>query len=527
MRTIVIPLILICFLVGCDKQNGKTSSILKRINSLSVSRDYELMDSLLTTINPHSLKKDSEKAFYYLLKAQSDVALGRKIENDSFISFSVNYYERMQDKRNMARAYYYKGVSYYTLGRIEDAILFLKKAENMDKKVETPWLRSLIYGNLSYLNTISGANHTALQYAQKALSYSIKHNNVSWQCFAYNCIATSYDGMKMQDSAFAYVQKIIPYIDKINDKKERAGYLNNIGYVYYEKGLYKEAEAFFEKAKTILPVPTIYINLSKTYYMLGKNNKADSLVILINRDANFEEKAEMCQFLAERAERKGDYEAASRLYRQAKAMQDSANIQRQTEETVTMQREYEHKEYAKGVKSKETAGIVMAVLAVAVLAGTGVSFHRKTLNRAKRTIAEADRKIKEHTDRIAALERQDSRHAREAKELERKIRRLKDEQAAVINSGKALYDGIVAGGTTATWKKKDFDEFIEYYRTRRPEAVAEAEEGYSRLSSTHIFYLMLADMGVAGDDMRRILCLTDGALRTMRSRIKSRKKSVS
>ena len=97
----------------------------------------------------------------------------------------------------------------------------------------------------------------------------------------------------------------------------------------------------------------------------------------------------------------------------------------------------------------------------------------------------------------------------------------------MINSGKALYDGIVAGGTTATWKKKDFDEFIEYYRTRRPEAVAEAEEGYSRLSSTHIFYLMLADMGVAGDDMRRILCLTDGALRTMRSRIKSRKKSAS
>ena len=84
--------------------------------------------------------------------------------------------------------------------------------------------------------------------------------------------------------------------------------------------------------------------------------------------ADFESKAEMCQFLAERAEQKGDFEAASRLYRQAKAMQDSVNNQRQTEETVTMQREYEHKEYAKGVKSKETAGIVMAALAVAVLA---------------------------------------------------------------------------------------------------------------------------------------------------------------
>lgn len=343
---------------------------------------------------------------------------------------------------------------------------------------------------------------------------------------AQNNIAMCHYYRKDLDSALIYMQKIEPYLSIVSED-ERAPFINNIGYLYSETGFYGKAEPLLRTAVSLLPCAVTYTSLAKNCYRQGKDREADSLMRLAEPYADFETKAEMCQFLAERAERKGDYEAASRLYRQAKTMKDSMEAQRPTEETVTMQREYEHKEYAEGVKSKETAGIVMAVLAVAVLAAAGVSFHRKTLNRAKRTIAEADRKIKEHTERVAALERQDSRHAREAKELERKIRRLKDEQAAVINSGKALYDGIMAGGTTATWKKKDFDEFIEYYRTRRPEAVAKAEEGHSRLSSTNIFYLMLADMGVTGDDMRRILCTTDGALRTMRSRIKSRKKSAS
>lgn len=349
---------------------------------------------------------------------------------------------------------------------------------------------------------------------------------MDWKCMALNNIAMCHYYRKDLDSALIYMQKIEPYINTVSED-ERAPFINNIGYLYSETGHYGKAEPLLRTAVSLLPCAVTYTSLAKNCYRQGKDREADSLMRLAEPDADFETKAEMYQFLAERAERRGDFKTSSRLYRQAKTMKDSMEAQRPTEETVTMQREYEHKEYAKGVKSKETAGIVMAALAVAVLAGAGVSFHRKTLNRAKRTIAEADRKIKEYTERTTALERLDNNHARKAKELERKIRRLKDEQAAVINSGKALYDGIMAGGTTATWKKNDFDEFIEYYRTRRPEAVAEAEEGYSRLSSTHIFYLMLVDMGVAGDDMRRILCLTDGALRTMRSRIKSRKKSAS
>lgn len=55
--------------------------------------------------------------------------------------------------------------------------------------------------------------------------------------------------------------------------------------------------------------------------------------------------------------------------------------------------------------------------------------------------------------------------------------------------------------------------------------MADAENEYRRLSSTNVFYLILRDMQVADDDAQRILCMTAGALRTMKSRINARKKA--
>lgn len=523
MKVIAIYLMVACLCASCVRQKGKTSRTLEQIDSLIIVGNNETADSILSKITVNDLKSYGDKAFYYLLKTQTDVTLNHPTTSDSLITFSQKYYERTGDNKKLARAYYYKGAYYYTVNRVEDAIMFIKKAEYIDKKDETPWLRSLIYSNLSFLNSVVGANRTALNYAQKALAHAVKHDDASWRCFAYNCIAISYDGMKMKDSAFAYIKKIEPYLKEIHDKEERAGYLNNIGYVYYENGRYNEAERLFREATTLYPAPNPTVNLIKTYYMLGKESEADSLTDAVWNDADYDLKAELSQFLAERAENNGDYEAATRFYRQAKAMQDSAARQKRTEETVTMQRDYEHEEYTKSVKDKEAMWTVIAVIAAALLAAAGFAYHRKTVNRAKKTIADADRKIKEYTERMAALERQDSKHTNEVKELERKIRRLKDEQAAVINSGQALYNDIVAGGTVATWKKKEFDEFIEYYRICRPEAVENVEKGYNRLSSTHIFYLLLSDMGRDDEEARRILGTTAGAVRTMKSRIRARR----
>ena len=206
-----------------------------------------------------------------------------------------------------------------------------------------------------------------------------------------------------------------------------------------------------------------------------------------------------------------------------------------TEEAVTVQRDYERDKYKEGVWRNVLLAFCVVVLPVLSL----TFYYRKRINKAKRTISEGNRLIAEYTARISELEKQDASHAGKVNDLKRKIRNLKDGHAAVLGNGLRLYDEIAAGGTTATWSKKEFDEFIEYYRVGHAEAVASAENGYRRLSSSNIFYLaengyrrlsssnifylLLLDMGRDDADIQRTMCMTPGALRTMKSRINAKK----
>ena len=327
------------------------------------------------------------------------------------------------------------------------------------------------------------------------------------------------DGIKPDE---ALIEKAKQHVYKLQPEENRATVLASIGGIYFEKKMYKEAELMLRQSCTLCPQPITQIFLAKTCFILGKVNEADSLVNVAWPNSDHEDKAYILQFLAERAEKRGDDKSAASLYKRAKAMQDSVNADRKAEEAVATQRDYEHEEYKEDVKKGEAWGAAAAA-AVTLLAVWGVVYHRRKINKARKMIADGGRMIAEYTARIGELERADRQHSHEAQELRRKIKKLKDEQNEILGHGQRLYEGIAAGGTTATWKKQDFEEFVEFYRVSHPEAVADAEDNYRRLSATNIFYLILRDMHVDDGDAQRILCMTAGAFRTMKSRVNARR----
>ena len=290
--------------------------------------------------------------------------------------------------------------------------------------------------------------------------------------------------------------------------------------------MYSEADTLFRQAIELLPVSTTQINLAKNNYALGNDDKTDSLLTAAWVTADYEEKAEILYFLSERAEDKGDLKTSSKLYKQGKIMQDSAKMDKDTEEAITTQQAYDMEKQEEETSRREMMAGVIIIIAIAILAAVATRYHQKKINKAKKAIADNGTTIKELTAKVDELERADRKHSREADTLRRKIRKLKDEQNEILGRGQRLYDDITAGGTTATWKKQDFDEFIEFYRVSHPDVVADAEENYRRLSSTNIFYLILTDMGHGDDDAQRIMCMTAGALRTMKSRINGKRKNA-
>lgn len=524
MKAIITYLIILLFFTACDISKNDIQTKLEHIDSLLIKTNISETEKEMGTIRFEELKDDADKAKYLLLKAQLSHVKGIRQNEDSALDFSINYYKNNHDAELLARSYYYKGAISYENGNTKKALLLFKEAEQTEKEAGVPWLKFLIYVNMSYVNFSLEANETALDYAHKALQHAINNDNVSWECFAYNSMAMSFYGMGKKDSAFKYINKIEPHLKEITDKEECTTYMNNIGYIYYENRMYDKARLLFTQALSIEPNTDLLVNLMKTDYMLGMHREADSIKNKIWDQSNAGQKAEILLFLAEKADREKDFKASARYYHEAKVLEDSIKKTKDTEGAVTTQRDYDKARYEQDVNRNATAAAIATIAVVAALGCWGAAYHRRKINKAKKTIADADRRIREYEERMAALELADRKHSDEAVKLERKIRRLKEEQNAVINRGQTLYNHIISEGTTATWKKKDFDEFIEYYRVGHPETVEEAEQGYKGLTSTNIFYLIITN-GMKYDDAaaQRIMCMTQGAMRTMKSRIKAKK----
>ena len=524
MRIALIVLSLLSAIFSGCGGNGKIEKNLERIDGFCDVGSYDSAYSELKKINYEDLRSKDDRAFYNLMLTESALNLEIRLSGeDSLLDDCVRFYEESKDAKRLVRAYYNKGVSLVGKNELANGVLFLKKAEAVDKDLEISQMRFLINVNIAYANSLAGADKTGLRYAKRALAYAERLDNIQLKCFALNNIAMCFYCLGQKDSAGVYVNKIFPYLDDIKRDDDRAVLITNIGVVYYENKEYRKAEPLFRQALDLFPVSTTQINFAMTRCMLGDSAESDSLLKEAWPNASVEDKVEILQFRAEMADKAGDYAASSRFYKEAQALQDSVRRAMKTEEAVTVQHDYENTKYKESVGRGAIIASVAVLVVILLLVLSLTLYYRKRINKAKRTISEGNRLIAEYTARISELEKQDASHAGKVNDLKRKIRNLKDGQAVVLGNGLRLYDEIAAGGTTAMWSKKEFDEFIEYYRVGHAEAVAYAENGYRRLSSSNIFYLLLVDMGRDDADIQRTMCMTPGALRTMKSRINAKK----
>lgn len=126
--------------------------------------------------------------------------------------------------------------------------------------------------------------------------------------------------------------------------------MNNIGLIWYEKGLYEKAEPMFREAFNLLDVPTTRINLAKVCYARGKTEVCDTLLAKALEGANFDEKAEIYQFMAEKAEKENRPEEAN-IFHKKKMHAGQRTGKKKTEEMLSLQNEYDN---MKRMKEQDT-----------------------------------------------------------------------------------------------------------------------------------------------------------------------------
>ena len=103
-------------------------------------------------------------------------------------------------------------------------------------------------------------------------------------------------------------------------------------------------------------------------------------------------------------------------------------------------------------------------------------------------------------------------------ELNGKIRELVEQESPRLVRGKMLYDDIKKDGTTSGWSNDDYKCFIDYYKAIDFPSFCRIQKKYAPKTAHNTFFLILYEMGLEDRDIRRIMGITQEAIRSTRYR---------
>lgn len=200
---VILPLFATCTHKGISER-------LDEIDSLVLAEKYDSAYTVLLEIKESSLAEPSDKAHYYLLQTQVGYLVNKPLAIDSLLDKSIDYYKQHKDNSRLADGYYCKATREMLAGNYPQAILHSKKAEQLAQGLGQQYK---IVERLAFLNERSGNYTLQLDYARKSLQLASMADNKNWMAYSYNNIGEAFSNLDKYDSAYFYVNKVIPYIN--------------------------------------------------------------------------------------------------------------------------------------------------------------------------------------------------------------------------------------------------------------------------------------------------------------------------
>lgn len=125
-NTLPIILLALVLVTACHSDQRQLARLHRAQTLIDTAPDTALV--LLDSIDSHRLVR-ADNALYALLMSQALDKNYIDITNDSLINIAVEYYEKHGNHRYRGMAYYYKATTCYNIGKYEEAIELLVKAE--------------------------------------------------------------------------------------------------------------------------------------------------------------------------------------------------------------------------------------------------------------------------------------------------------------------------------------------------------------------------------------------------------------
>ena len=527
MKTLphIILIAIAIMIVACthgthQQQLVQVDSLLNRLQRDSAYRAFKQIDR-------DELNND-DGMYYDVLKvdlSQSAVPADSfhfEIPRDSLLMQCLKYYDSKHDSRMQLYSYLYLGKIYTeTLHNNHEASIWLKKAEELATTVNDLRLAYQTYEALATLNYYSDNKDLAMDYSYKTLACAQKSGNSHMTTYACNHFVVLYLERNEQDSVQKYNALSMSILNNMIPKDQSYA-LGNLGNIYLANDKIDSAKHYFERAIAEYPHAFNAQRLGEIYYLQGDYKMADSLWNKALKSANLRDKVQFYNSIYGRKYQGHDFEGATEAADQLLILKDSLVQQMQTAEVQEIQLKYDKEVEHRKLDRFIRWALLVALLLISVIAGV-VIYHIRKRNKARERMMRDQVLINDYKLQIEQLEHSGKDVTKEVKSLQKKIDTLQLEQTEKLSEGRALYQRIVAGESAVTWSKDNIVKFVDYYKVVNLPFMLQIEQDYTKLSPGNKFFLILQEMGMTDQQMTHILGVSDGALRTTRSRLRQKR----
>ena len=520
MRKIIYLFATLLMLTACGGM--RVSEKLDQIDSLIAREQIDSACVLLKEVAGASMIEE-DQAHYGLLATQLGYLSNDPLSSDSLLDLALIYYNKVENRQKLADAYYYKSYRSRINQAYPQAILYCKEAERFAINTNDNRLYYKIAENLSYLNGLCENDLLQLQYGKKALHIAQRAQNNNWIAYSYNRICYAFYNLGLQDSAYYYIEKTIPYIEYLADR-EKYAFLMNIG-VLYKENEKEKAKEYFEKSLNFGELPEAYEHLADVYFAEGKNEEAYKLWKKALATDGIYEKGNLIYSILSYDLERGKLDEASAYLDRAISIKDSIINVLRNDTIKDLQLRFDH-EVAIRQQEQVTAnwqkGVLVAVMIVVLLVSYIII--KRVLDKNK--MQEVQMQINDYMSQIRDLKASGKESDEEIARLNKQIKDYLDEKAPDLLKGCMYYEQIkndeIKSLSSLNWKRKDEQQFVDYYAAIDYRTVNRLRKikRKEKLTTHNLFYLLLLEMGKSDKYIANLFGISERSIDTIKTRTK-------
>lgn len=450
-RTLGLTLLLFATLFSCMRQEKPLPAELSRAESVMWEHPDSAL-SILRSMPQSSLSSGKNYATWALLLAQArDKVYGKRLpdslnipSSDKLVQDAMDYFEKEDDLKRMAQAYYYKGQLLEDQKKLTEAIPLFLKSKDIMTRLDEPLFTYLICQSLGNTYRYQDLYEESLVQLKDAYQYALRSGNGERISYALSELGRTYVHKNEMDSALFYFGKSLENAKRLGNLELEAMAMGELGFVYGKLRLYENALQYIRKEVDIKQeiscreLPQAYYGLGYVFFDAGQLDSSKVYFLKSLETDNLYTIKGAYDFLSKIEEEQNKYTDAIYYNKQYRIYSDSIYVLTHTYDLAELQARYDHERLLNinnQLKLEKTNQEIIGLFVTAVLLILIIVYQYRVLRKEK-SLAHAREQIRIYKESI----RENENRIKENEQLIATLNNKQQEIDEIVSENKSLLD---------------------------------------------------------------------------------------